>query len=315
MRRVAAILAGLLASGAARAAEVPLPPGAVLAAEETAPFAMASFPAGSWADGPPDEVAAEGAVTRRAWRIPETALSPDELLSPIRDSLEGEGFRVLHSCPDRACGGYDFRFVLDLLPAPAMHVDLGNYRYLLAEAEDTAGRHLVSVVASSGFGAGYIHVTEVESGNGTGPPAEPASGTPETADGQEGSPAPSDLARRLLSAGHTVLDGLDFPSGSSVLTQDRYESLAALAGFLEENTAATVVVVGHTDAVGALDANMALSRARAQSVRARLVEIHGIAPARVAAEGAGALAPVATNLTPEGRAANRRVEAVLLAGP
>ena len=128
-------------------------------------------------------------------------------------------------------------------------------------------------------------------------------------------PPNSDLARRLLSDGHAVLDGLEFPSGSASLSGDRYPSLEALARFLEENPAATVVLVGHTDAVGALDANTALSRARAQSVRARLIGTYGIDPERLLAEGAGYLAPVAGNLTPEGRAANRRVEAVLLAAP
>ncbi len=61
-----------------------------------------------------------------------------------------------------------------------------------------------------------------------------------------------------------------------------------------------------------LDANIALSKRRAGTVRDRLVNEYGVPPGRVAAEGMGYLAPVASNLTPEGRERNRRVEALLL---
>jgi len=320
MIRTAAILAGLLVAGAADGAEVPLPPGAVLAADDAAAFAMVPLPAGPWADGPPPMVDAEGAVVRRAWRVPEGDRTTAQLLAPIRDRLEADGFAVLYSCADRACGGFDFRFGLDLLPAPAMYVDLGDFHYLLAAEDGTAGRRLVSVVTSRGLGAGYVHVTTVDPADApaTAVPPEvarpPAEGAGAPAPAPDAPPA-SDIARRLLSEGHAALDGLEFPSGSAALPGEGYESLTALAAFLGENPSATVVLVGHTDAVGALDVNTALSRARAQSVRSRLIEVYGVAPGRLLAEGAGFLAPVASNLTPEGRAANRRVEAVLLTGP
>jgi OOP family OmpA-OmpF porin len=311
MRRAAAILSGLLLAGAAGAAELPLPPGAVLSAEEASPFAMVSLPAAPWSDGPPASVEAEGALTRRAWRAPADGRTPDQLLAPIREALVAEGFSVLYTCADRACGGYDFRFGLDLLPAPAMYVDLGNYRYLLAQAEGDSGR-LTSVVTSTGLGFAYVHVTTVEPGAvpAAQPAAEPAAEAPPPV-----AVAPSDMAERLLADGHVVLDGLEFPSGSASLPEDRYESLAALGAFMEANPSARIMLVGHTDAVGAPDANVALSRARAQAVRTRLIGAYGTEPGRVLAEGAGYLAPVASNATPEGRAANRRVEAVLLAAP
>ena len=70
--------------------------------------------------------------------------------------------------------------------------------------------------------------------------------------------------------------------------------------------------MGHTDAVGSLEANTALSRRRAEAVRRRLIDIHGADPAQVTAHGAGYLAPLASNLSAPGREMNRRVEAVLL---
>ena len=84
------------------------------------------------------------------------------------------------------------------------------------------------------------------------------------------------------------------------------------AEFAQENPNATMVLVGHTDAVGALEQNISLSRRRAQSVRARLIDRHGVAADRLQAEGMGYLAPGASNLTAEGRELNRRGEGGLL---
>lgn len=68
-----------------------------------------------------------------------------------------------------------------------------------------------------------------------------------------------------------------------------------------------VRVEGHTDNQGNADANLELSRRRAESVRRWLTE-HGVDGARLTAEGFGQTRPVRTNLTRGGRAANRRVE-------
>jgi OmpA-OmpF porin, OOP family len=68
-------------------------------------------------------------------------------------------------------------------------------------------------------------------------------------------------------------------------------------------------VVGHTDAVGELEANLRLSKARAEAVIEALVA-RGISRGRLQAFGAGPYAPVASNREEAGRAQNRRVELV-----
>ena len=70
-------------------------------------------------------------------------------------------------------------------------------------------------------------------------------------------------------------------------------------------------VVGHTDNVGGVDANMGLSKRRAESVVAALASNYGVNRARLTGNGVASLAPVKTNTTEEGRAKNRRVELVL----
>jgi OmpA-OmpF porin, OOP family len=68
-----------------------------------------------------------------------------------------------------------------------------------------------------------------------------------------------------------------------------------------------VVIEGHTDNVGNRDANVRLSKARAEAVRNYLIS-KGITRNRLTTVGLGPDQPVASNDTPEGRARNRRVQ-------
>ena len=79
---------------------------------------------------------------------------------------------------------------------------------------------------------------------------------------------------------------------------------------LKAQPALKVLIVGHTDNVGAVDANLTLSQGRAQAVVAALVP-RGIAAGRLQGRGVANFAPLASNATEEGRARNRRVEMVL----
>ena len=110
-----------------------------------------------------------------------------------------------------------------------------------------------------------------------------------------------------------VLDGAFFASGGADVTSDALPRLEDIAAVIRARPEAGVRVVGYTDASGDAAANEALSLARAQSVRGRLAALLATAPERMAVEGRGAADPVADNLTPEGRRANRRV--VVTIGP
>ena len=69
----------------------------------------------------------------------------------------------------------------------------------------------------------------------------------------------------------------------------------------------TVTVVGHTDNTGAAAYNQDLSQRRADAV-ANVLRDAGVRASRLIAYGRGESQPIATNLTAEGRAQNRRVE-------
>jgi hypothetical protein len=75
-------------------------------------------------------------------------------------------------------------------------------------------------------------------------------------------------------------------------------------------------IEGHTDDVPLhnrkFDSNWELSTARATEIIKLFIEHFGIDPIRLAASGYGEFYPVASNDTPNGRAANRRVDFVIL---
>jgi OOP family OmpA-OmpF porin len=69
----------------------------------------------------------------------------------------------------------------------------------------------------------------------------------------------------------------------------------------------SIEVAGHTDSLGGRDLNMELSARRAEAVAAYLAG-QGVARARLSARGYGPDRPRVSNATPEGQAANRRIE-------
>ena len=105
--------------------------------------------------------------------------------------------------------------------------------------------------------------------------------------------------------------GLDFAVGSASLQADQTDLVDRLADAVRQFPGAPVRLEGHTDDTGARDANLRLSRRRAESVAAALAGRLGLDVSVFATEGYGPDRPVALNATPEGRALNRRIDVVI----
>jgi outer membrane protein OmpA-like peptidoglycan-associated protein len=117
---------------------------------------------------------------------------------------------------------------------------------------------------------------------------------------------PDAAADRVIGA--LNLAAINFGTGSSDLPATAQPLLAAAARALAALPAETRIVIhGHTDNRGAIDANLALSNQRAEAVRAALVA-RGVPADRLATQAHGDARPVASNATEEGRFRNRRIE-------
>ena len=310
----AASCASLLLIGEARALELMLPANARQTGVRDSALDAYAAPITPYepSRGRAETRVVEGMVQRAAWRISSPGLTALQVLQPLRAQLVEAGFSVQLECDQATCGGFDFRFGTEVLPAPNMRVNLRAFRFLTAitgpaEAPDRVITLMVSTTAT----AAYVQI--IKAG---GPPDARVVVQPQGADILPlAAPAPAeaeDFATRLRVAGRHILTGLDFETGTSDLGTGPFEVLQALADFMDDNPAVKIVLVGHTDSVGGLEGNIALSQRRAAAVRARLAQDYGVDADRITAEGAGFLAPVTSHLDAAGREVNRRVEAVLL---
>lgn len=108
----------------------------------------------------------------------------------------------------------------------------------------------------------------------------------------------------------TMPEGILFATDSATVMGGLMNDLYAVADNLNRYPNTRVEVIGHTDNTGSAAYNMDLSQRRAQAVAAVLRQ-GGVSTGRIVAYGRGEDQPVASNLTAEGRAQNRRVEIII----
>lgn len=108
-----------------------------------------------------------------------------------------------------------------------------------------------------------------------------------------------------------TLDAIQFESGLAELSSTYQAGCERLAQWMLDNPGVTIRIEGHTDNVGSVAFNMALSEDRASAVQ-DFLEARGVAVTRLAIEGKGPLEPRGDNGTEAGRALNRRVQVVIL---
>ena len=104
--------------------------------------------------------------------------------------------------------------------------------------------------------------------------------------------------------------GITFATDSSTITPGFYGPLNNVAATLVDYPSTAIDIVGHASSDGDEFYNQELSERRAQAVSDYLTR-QGVQSVRLYAYGMGENSPIADNSTPEGRAANRRVEIVL----
>jgi OOP family OmpA-OmpF porin len=232
----------------------------------------------------------EGRVSLRRYENPPDK-STLEILENYRQALEAKGLVLDWTCAGRAeCGnqsdggwrsrngmnlgiGSDVRYLTGTMSfeGAVVHVSVG------VEAKN----HYVQVLQAKAMATGQVTVTKAEA-----------------------------MAAAIDATGRIALDNIYFDFGSAVLLAESDAALVEIGRLLTDRSELQVYVVGHTDSVGSLDANLALSRARAEAVIAALESRFGVAAGRAVPAGVGPLAPVASNATDQGRALNRRVEIV-----
>ena len=151
-----------------------------------------------------------------------------------------------------------------------------------------------AIGAAVGAGGGYLWSKHMEEQKATMQQATKGSGVSvsQTDDNQLKLDIPSDVS---------------FDSGRYEIKPNLRPILDRFATTLNQNTATSLRIIGHTDNSGTDAINNPLSINRAAATRDYLVA-RGVAASRISIDGRGSHEPVADNSSAAGRAKNRRVE-------
>ena len=106
-------------------------------------------------------------------------------------------------------------------------------------------------------------------------------------------------------------DGIFFDFDKADIKPEYHEKMQKLGKIMVDNPKARLVLAGYTDGKGSEGYNMDLSKRRAEAVRDYLLANFKIDKDRITLQWYGKADPIASNQTPEGRAANRRVVGIL----
>jgi len=104
---------------------------------------------------------------------------------------------------------------------------------------------------------------------------------------------------------------VEFATDSAEIQPRYFDEVNKVGEYMKKYPTTTAVIEGHTDNVGSAELNMKLSQRRAKNVVTYLVDKFGIDPSRLSAKGYGSSRRIAYNTTPEGRQANRRINAII----
>ena len=118
-----------------------------------------------------------------------------------------------------------------------------------------------------------------------------------------------EMTKSLETEKRLRLYGINFDSDSDHIRDESKPTLDLVVSILKEHADWKLTIEGHTDSTSTPEHNQQLSLARANAVKSYFAAA-SIDAARLTPQGLGATRPVATNDTPLGRAANRRVELV-----
>lgn len=149
------------------------------------------------------------------------------------------------------------------------------------------------------------------------PPAPKAEPAPQPAAAPEPAPAPAPAPveqpaiERPAPQTRIILEGANFDFDKATLRPSGKAKLDKDAEMLNTYPDINVEIAGHTDSIGPAKYNMGLSLRRAATVK-KYLESKGIAASRMTTKGFGETKPIASNKTAAGRAANRRVEILIL---
>ena len=301
--------------------------GSLLIYRDDAAYDEMKFPIGK-VSSKDDQAVAARSLDRSGQRTTLQYLTPAgksslEVVRNYQQDLKAAGYKATYECAGEACGSADWiragYFVSTLVSSaywsnigdntPAAcggGANVGDFRYALLDNAATGST--VAVAAwRPGILSAYCDEPEYQKRTSV---IVVKMDTKAREQAMETLSA-SEMGKSLDANGKVAVYGILFDTNKADIKPESKASLEQIGTLLKQQTRLKLHVVGHTDNVGTLPANIDLSKRRAEAVVAALSSGYGIARDRLTANGVASLAPVASNGDESGRAKNRRVELVL----
>lgn len=257
-------------------------------------------------------LAVEGAVTR-IWYEAAGRASAVEVLRNYRNELLAQKFQVLYDSTQDPAAAKWIGYFND---SGAKAIRTNRSHYVFYAARDSSIL-TCSAVRKRPEGDVYVQLTVVQwdKDNPTYKAKQGAYAAVEIVEEQPMAQnmvvvSAGEMAKAIGASGRVALYGILFDFNKADIKPESRPALEEIAKLLKGDPPLKLHVVGHTDNVGGLESNLALSRKRADAVVQALVRDFGISSPRLQAHGVAFLSPVAVNTSEEGRARNRRVELV-----
>ena len=271
---------------------------------------------------PQEKKTVEGTYTRLVYLMPDQ-VSPLEVVRNYQEEIEGKGGAILYQCKEDDCGGDPSRgseggggeMSLAMYLRPNERIkdpDFSNgncaqatyimgQRYLVGTVN---GETHLSVLAYSVKGSHYCKALDGRT------VAVVDIVEPKQRQQKMVTVKAEEMARDISNKGRVALYGIYFDFDKAEVKPESKPTLEQIAQLLKQDSGLKLLVVGHTDNVGAFRSNQDLSQRRAAAVVTALTTEFKVDKSRLTAVGVSFACPVAPNDSDEGRAKNRRVELV-----
>lgn len=294
--------------------------GSVLIYRDDVAYDEVVFPRspGKYDDG---SVVATDAIKRAGQRSAMQYVAPLgrsglEIVRNYQQELESAGYQTVYECADEQCGDKNtFKLILpkswkgkaaDSTPMACSTAYPQDVRYILLD-NPASGSTMAIATYMPSLTSTYCDEKAYKEHTGITVVWVDAKAREQRME----TISASEIGKGLDANGKVAIYGILFDFNKADIKPESKPSLDQIGLLLKQQPTLKLHVVGHTDNVGSLSANLDLSRLRAKAVAAALVENYGIAAGRLTSNGVANLAPVASNTSEQGRAKNRRVELVL----
>jgi OmpA-OmpF porin, OOP family len=279
-------------------------------------FAQIEFPANGKVEGRKlvDPMKLEGKVSRLYYIAPR-GKSPLEVHRNYEQALVASGYTEKYKCELEACSKVFFAlpFATDEIKwgSGSIETPTGSRYSLYSGAIPDDGRITYGTIYKGGSLLHVMVYTSAAADKSTGLTSTYIQ-IAEAKAMQTGQVIvdTSALKAGLDADGKIALYGIYFDTGKAALKPESKAQLDEMNKLLQAQANLKVMIVGHTDNQGTLDANLALSQTRAEAVVQALTQTYKVNASRLVAKGVANFSPVASNATEPGRSKNRRVELV-----